>query len=75
MNIQDAFRQELRQLICQKLDQINHYISGVNSPFGTVQIMEVQNALFEIRDILGEKEEWADGVVSGTGKTKKRGTV
>lgn len=57
MNIQDAFWQELRQLIGQKLDQINHYISGVNSPFGTVQIMEVQNALFEIRDILWMKEE------------------
>lgn len=53
------FKEEIKGLISTKLDQINHYVSGVNSPFTYQQIRNVQEYLCDIRSEIGiqEKEE------------------
>ena len=54
---QDAFREEVQSIVADKLDQINHYISGIDSPFSFGQIREVQELMLEIRGTLGIKVE------------------
>ena len=51
------FRNELRGLIRLCLDKINHYISGVDSPFSYMQIQDVQESLREIGEVIGKKED------------------
>ena len=51
------FADEIKKLVSQKCDEINHYIAGCTSPFTYIQIREVQNNLCEICDVLGIKEE------------------
>ena len=54
-----TFKDELKTLVAKRLDEINHFISGCDSPFGYVQVMTVQGYLSEIRNTLGieDKEE------------------
>ena len=42
------FKAELKMLIKQKLDEINHYVSGCDSPFSYTQIRGVQGLLNDI---------------------------
>ena len=51
------FKDEVKRLVAQKCNEINHYISGCTSPFRYIQIREVQNDLCEICDVLGIKED------------------
>ena len=51
------FRKELKVNIKHHCDCINHYVSGVDSPFQYLQIADVQEKLCEICDILGIKGE------------------
>lgn len=51
----NKFREELKSLVGQKLDEINHYIAGCDSPFGYLQIAIVQEKMCEIEGILGIK--------------------
>ena len=39
------FATELKQLVHQKCIEINHYVSGCNSPFSYLQIADVQESL------------------------------
>ena len=50
-----AFKEELKRLIAQKCREINHYISGCDSPFSYTQIREVQESLVNIEEVLGIK--------------------
>lgn len=50
------FRKQLQVVVKHKLDEINHYIAGVDSPFTYMQISDVQERLVEIADILNLKE-------------------
>lgn len=47
------FKKELKELVAQKLEEINHYISGVDTPFLYVQVRETQENLLDISNILG----------------------
>lgn len=47
------FRKELQTIVSYKLNEINHYVSGCDSPFTYAQISGVQEHLLEIADILG----------------------
>ena len=49
----ETFKRELQALVKQKCDEINHYVSGVNSPFTYLQIRGTQEYLNEILDELG----------------------
>ena len=49
------FATELKQLVHQKCVEINHYVSGCNSPFSYLQIAEVQESLREIENTLNIK--------------------
>ena len=49
------FATELKQLVHQKCVEINHYISGCNSPFSYLQIADVQESLREIENTLNIK--------------------
>ena len=49
------FATELKQLVHQKCVEINHYISGCDSPFSYVQISDVQENLREIENTLNIK--------------------
>lgn len=51
------FRKEVKELVKCHLDEINHYVSGCNSPFSDLQIGMVQEYLNDIREELGIKEE------------------
>ena len=51
------FREELQITIKHKLDEINHYVSGCDSPFTYQQIGMVQEYLNNIADELGIKAE------------------
>lgn len=58
--VQAQFADELRLIIKHKLDEINHYLAGCDSPFTYFQIGEVQEKLSEIAEILGIKQEGKD---------------
>ena len=49
------FTTELKQLVHQKCVEINHYVSGCNSPFSYLQIAYVQESLREIENTLNIK--------------------
>ena len=49
------FATELKQLVHQKCVEINHYVSGCNSPFSYLQIADVQESLREIENTLNTK--------------------
>ena len=49
------FATELKQLVHQKCVEINHYISGCDSPFSYTQIADVQESLREIENTLNIK--------------------
>ena len=49
------FATELKQLVNQKCAEINHYVSGCNSPFSYLQIADVQESLREIENTLNIK--------------------
>lgn len=46
------FATELKQLVRQRCAEINHYVSGCNSPFSYLQIADVQESLREIENTL-----------------------
>ena len=46
------FATELKQLVHQKCVEINHYVSGCNSPFSYLQIADVQESLRDIENTL-----------------------
>ena len=50
------FREEIRLNVKHKLDEINHYVSGVDSPFNYMTISDVQEHLCVIAEILGINE-------------------
>ena len=52
-----AFSKELKELIHQKCIEINHYVSGCDSPFTYLQIADVQEHLRGIDDVLGIEVE------------------
>ena len=49
------FATELKQLVHQKCSEINHYVSGCDSPFSYLQIAYVQESLREIENTLNIK--------------------
>lgn len=49
------FATELKQLVHQKCAEINHYVSGCNSPFSYLQIADVQESLRKIENTLNIK--------------------
>ena len=49
------FAIELKQLVHQKCVEINHYISGCDSPFSYSQVADVQENLREIENTLNIK--------------------
>ena len=51
------FATELKQLVHQKCVEINHYVSGCNSPFSYLQIADVQESLREIENTLNIKNK------------------
>lgn len=53
-----AFKAELQRLVYQKCIEINHYISGCDSPFSYTQIREVQESLNGIEEVLGINKEY-----------------
>ena len=53
--IKRKFATEIKQLVHQKCIEINHYVSGCNSPLSYLQIADVQESLREIENILNIK--------------------
>lgn len=51
------FKDELKTLVAKRLDEINHFISGCDSPFSYLQIREVQELMCDIRTTLGIEVE------------------
>ena len=51
------FATEIKQLVHQKCIEINHYVSGCNSPFSYLQIADVQESLREIENTLNIKNK------------------
>ena len=51
------FAIELKQLVHQKCVEINHYVSGCDSPFSYMQIADVQESLREIENTLNIKSK------------------
>lgn len=49
------FTIELKQLVHQKCAEINHCVSGCDSPFSYLQIADVQESLREIENTLNIK--------------------
>ena len=49
------FAIELKQLVHQKCVEINHYVSGCDSPFSYSQVVDVQESLREIENTLNIK--------------------
>ena len=49
------FATELKQVVHQKCVEINHYVSGCNSPFSYLQVEDVQENLREIENTLNIK--------------------
>ena len=49
------FATELKQLVHKKCVEINHYVSGCNSPFSYLQIEDVQESLRDIENTLNIK--------------------
>ena len=49
------FAIELKQMVHQKCEEINHYVSGCNSPFSYMQIYDVQEHLRGIEEVLNIK--------------------
>ena len=49
------FATEIKQLVHQKCIEINHYVSGCDSPFSYLQIADVQESLREIENTLNIK--------------------
>ena len=49
------FAIELKQLVHQKCVEINHYVSGCDSPFSYSQVADVQESLREIGNTLNIK--------------------
>lgn len=58
--IKENFKDEIRFNVKHKLHEINHLVSGVDSPFGTLVIADVQDHLREIENILGIKPDQHD---------------
>ena len=48
----EKFANEVKALVADKCDQINHYVAGCNSPFGYLQIAAVQENLRQIKEVL-----------------------
>ena len=46
------FKDELKIIIAKRLDEINHFIAGCDSPFSYAQIREAQELMCEIRSTL-----------------------
>lgn len=53
--VKAKFKEELQKIVQQKCCEINHYVSGCDSPFSYTQIREVQENLGEIEKNLGIK--------------------
>ena len=53
--IKRKFATEIKQLVHQKCVEINHYVSGCNSPFSYLQIADVQESLRDIENTLNIK--------------------
>lgn len=53
--IKRKFAIEIKQLVHQKCIEIDHYVSGCNSPFSYLQIADVQESLREIENTLNIK--------------------
>lgn len=53
----NKFREELLKQVIFHCHCINHYVAGCDSPFGYLQISDVQEKLREIEDILGIEAE------------------
>ena len=51
------FKGEIKTLVAKRLDEINHFISGCDSPFTYSQIREVQELMCDIRTTLGIEVE------------------
>ena len=49
------YETELKQVVHQKCVEINHYVSGCDSPFSYMQIADVQESLREIENTLNIK--------------------
>lgn len=55
--INESFRDEIRFNVEHKLHEINHFVAGVDSPFGTLVIADVQDHLRGIEEALGIKAD------------------
>ena len=53
----ELFKDELKQAIMHHCNCINHYVAGCDSPFGYLQIRDVQEKLNDIHEILGIEVE------------------
>lgn len=53
--LKEKFRDEIRNLVRQKLNEVNHYVAGYDSPFTWSQIANVQAQLDGIEKELGIK--------------------
>lgn len=53
----EHFRNECKELVKFHCHCINQFVAGVDSPFGYLQIADVQEKLREIEDILGIEGE------------------
>ena len=51
------FRKDLQERVKFHCHCINHYVAGCDSPFGYLQISDVQEKLREIEEILGIEAE------------------
>lgn len=51
------FRKNLQEQVRFHCNCINHYVAGCDSPFGYLQIADVQEKLREIHEILGIEDE------------------
>lgn len=55
--VKRSFKEELKKIVYLKCAEINHYVSGTDSPFEYTQIREVQEFLAEIEKTLGIVDE------------------
>ena len=55
--LEENFKKELQITVGHKLNEINHFVSGCNSPFTYQQIGMVQDYLVNIAETLGIKFE------------------
>lgn len=55
--MRESFRKEVKIIVKHKLDEINHYIAGCDSPFSYMQVRDVQEHMVEIAEALGIGDE------------------